>query len=255
MSFRAIQHGWQGQQSSSFGNFRRQRKADRPKLIDAGLVLHYDFGNGRCWNGVSTTCTDLSSTGETGTLVNSPSYNGSNGGTLDFDGTNDYLSTPSNVAFPSGSTARTICFWMNNPTGSWVQNANVFYFTGIQSNGLAFGIDFDTYPNLQIFTWGGGGNDLTLATTRLPESGWKNLCVSYDGNTKLTLWENGVRGNSGNFGSVRNTSANTIFVGTMQPSFADYYLGLMGQFALYNRELSDAEIWQNFASNRARYGI
>lgn len=251
----SVQRGWQGQQVSSFGNFFYQQRPYKPCLVTQGLVLHYDFGNGRCWDGSSTTCTDLSSTGATGTLTNGPIYNASNGGTLDFDGANDYLSTPSNAAFPSGSTARTICFWMNNPPGSWVVDSNVFYLTGVQSTGVAFGIDFDTYPSIQVFTWGGGGNDLIISTTRLPEDGWKNLCISYDGNTQITVWENGIRGNSANFSSIRNTSAASIYIGAMQPSFPNYYLGLMGQFALYNRELSDSEIWQNFYSNRARYGL
>lgn len=251
----SVQRGWQGQQSSSFGQFRHQRKPDRPRLIQAGLVLHYDFGNGGCWDGSATTCKDLSATGATGTLVNGPSYNGSNGGTLDFDGTNDYVSTPANAAFPSGSTARTICFWMNNPAGSWLANVNTFYFSGAQTNGNAFGIDFDTYPALQVFTWGGTGYDLNINTKYVPETGWKNICVSYNGNKTITLWENGIRGNSGDIAAATNTTSNAIYMGTLQPLYAEYYLGLVGQFALYNRELSDAEIWQNFASNRARYGL
>lgn len=251
----SVQRGWQGAQTSSFGQFRHQRKPDRYRLVDAGLVLHYDWGNGRCWNGSATTCTDLSSTGATGTLTNGPTYNGSNGGTLDFDGTNDYVSTPANAAFPSGASARTICFWMNNPAGSWVANANVFFLMGAQSASNAFGIDFDTFPALQVFTWGGGSNDLIINTKNLPSAGWKNLCISYNGDKTITIWENGVRGNSANLGAATNTTSNPIYVGAMFPSFPDYYLGLMGQFALYNRELSDAEIWQNFNSNRARYGL
>ena len=80
MTFKAITHGWQGKQVSSFGNFRRDRKASNPAVISDGLVLNVDGGNPLSYTGSGTTWTDLSSSATNATLTNSPTYDTSNNG-------------------------------------------------------------------------------------------------------------------------------------------------------------------------------
>lgn len=58
-----------------------------------GLVLCLDAGNTKSYPGSGTTWTDLSGRGNTGTLTNGPTYSSANGGSIVFDGTNDYVST------------------------------------------------------------------------------------------------------------------------------------------------------------------
>ena len=75
-----------------------------PKIVTNGLVLYYDVANPRSYPGSGTTIYDLSRNGYNGTLINSPTFDNTNGGALVFDGVDDY------VQFTS-TYAGTICFW------------------------------------------------------------------------------------------------------------------------------------------------
>jgi len=60
-----------------------------PKIVTDGLVLCLDAGNPKSYPGSGTTWTDLSGNSNNGTLVNGVGYNGSNLGSLSFDGVDD----------------------------------------------------------------------------------------------------------------------------------------------------------------------
>ena len=70
-------------------------------IVTDGLVLCLDAANPKSYPGSGTTWTDLSGNGNNGTLVNGVGYNSDNGGSLSFDGVNDYVSKSS---------------WVNPPT-------------------------------------------------------------------------------------------------------------------------------------------
>jgi hypothetical protein len=72
-------------------------------IVQSGLVLNLDAGVSSSYPGSGTTWTDLSGNGNTGTLTNGPTYNSANGGSLVFDGVDDYV----NVGTPS-------IVWKNN---------------------------------------------------------------------------------------------------------------------------------------------
>ena len=61
-----------------------------PTTVTSGLVLCLDAGNAKSYPGSGTVWTDLSGNGNTGTLINGPTYNSANGGSIVFDGVNDY---------------------------------------------------------------------------------------------------------------------------------------------------------------------
>ena len=66
-----------------------------PKIITDGLVLCLDAGNTKSYPGSGTSWSDLSGQGNTGTLVNGPTYSSADGGSIVFDGSNDYGSLSS----------------------------------------------------------------------------------------------------------------------------------------------------------------
>ena len=63
-----------------------------PKIVTNGLVLYLDAANKKSYPGSGTTWTDLSGNNNTGTLTNGPTFDSNNGGSIVFDGTNDYVS-------------------------------------------------------------------------------------------------------------------------------------------------------------------
>ena len=61
----------------------------------SNIVLYLDAANTNSYSGEGTTWTDLSGQSNNGTLINGPTYNSGNGGSLVFDGSNDYVSETS----------------------------------------------------------------------------------------------------------------------------------------------------------------
>jgi len=59
-------------------------------VIPSNLVLNLDAGDPLSYPGTGTTWYDLSGSGHTTTLVNGPTYSSLNGGSIVFDGVNDY---------------------------------------------------------------------------------------------------------------------------------------------------------------------
>jgi hypothetical protein len=66
-----------------------------PKIVTDGLVLYLDAANTKSYVSGSTTWNDISRGGNNGTLVNGPTFNRGNGGSIEFDGVDDYVTTNS----------------------------------------------------------------------------------------------------------------------------------------------------------------
>ena len=90
--------------------------AHSPSLVMNGLTLCLDAGNTKSYPGSGTTWTDLSGKGNTGTLVNTPTYSGVNGGTLSFNGSSQYVNCGN--ATNLQITVGTISAWFNANNGN-----------------------------------------------------------------------------------------------------------------------------------------
>jgi hypothetical protein len=224
-------------------------------IIKDGLVLCLDAANPKSYPGTGTTWFDLSGASNNGTLTNGPTYNTSNNGYMVFDGTNDHVLVNSNASIPYGSSARTISIWFYTNTTTWAADYNSLFFYGAGSSSNAFGIDFSTYPSMEVFTWGGVGRDLTFSTT-YSQVGWKNITVTYNGSTTILIYENGVFTQTLTLTSACDTTSSGVYIGALNPSvLSSYYDGNISQASIYNRALTATEIKQNFEAVRGRYGI
>ena len=86
--------------------------AHSPRIVTDELVLALDAGNTKSYPGSGTTWTDLIGSNN-GTLTNGPTYSSDDGGSIVFDGSNDYvqLSASSDLNFGTGNF--TIEGWFN----------------------------------------------------------------------------------------------------------------------------------------------
>ena len=76
-----------------------------PKISTDGLVLCLDAANTKSYPGSGTVWSDLSRGGNNGTLTNGPTFNSGNGGSIVFDGVNDYVDCGvSNISLPINIT-------------------------------------------------------------------------------------------------------------------------------------------------------
>jgi hypothetical protein len=222
-----------------------------PPIVTSGLVLNLDAGNLGSYPKSGTTWTDLSGSGNTGTLVNSPTFAGNS---FNFNGTNQYVSInrPQTITNTGSST---IQCWVNitlNTRGPFLGLGGITngFNIGI-SNGGVFSDTYDTAGSSLIlfitFT-----NIINFGT--LSSGGWKMITLVKE-NASYKMYVNDAQ-----FGTTKNDFAGNIITGSAYISFLNYTTNYYGQnpvgiALMYDRALTVAEITQNYNSTRGRFGI
>lgn len=243
MTYKEISRNGKGRQVSSFNNFRNYRKGGipTPSINTEGLVLYYDFGNGKCFPNTNTTVLDLSAQVNNGTLTNGPVYNRANNGIITFDGTNDSISCGNPASL--NVLNFTICVWVRNNSFSNYQNA---IFKGSALGGQ-YGLIFDSTGDWAIQPNIGAsfvGDPISLNT-------WNFFAGTYNG-TSTTTFRNGIQ--KSQYAVAQSSKGTVVSIGADTVN-GRYLNGSIGQAMIYNRPLSSSEIWQNFNATRGIYGI
>jgi hypothetical protein len=224
------------------------RQVDTP-VYNNGLVLNLDAGNANSYPGIGTTWFDLAA-GNNGTLVNGPTYDINNGGSLSFS-TNKYVTIPTGDSYNFGTTNFTIEGWVNFNSISTDQ-IFVSKFASWMSN-LDFVFRFE-FATRRIIFMGGDFSSISLQNTyNITTNTWYNYCVSRVSGV-TTLYLNGIAQMS-HTGSVNIPNDKTdIRLGYAQDN-TEPLNGRMSGFKVYNRGLSSTEILNNFNSTRGRFGL
>ena len=92
--------------------------AAAPTIVTNGLILNLDASNTSSYPGTGTVWTDLSGQNNNGTLVNGVGYSSVNGGTLTFDGVNDYVNMGNIFNFGTGDFTYEVVVLYNNLTSN-----------------------------------------------------------------------------------------------------------------------------------------
>ena len=230
-----------------------------PKVITDGLVLYLDAANPKSYPGSGTAWGDLSRGGNNGTLVNGPTFNAGNGGSIVFDGVNDYISTPiQNLNRPC-----TFSMWVNLNSLSGFQTffgqdtsqsitRGRFYF---QKGGATTGGIILNRVNFSIVLSDGGivpVNSNNVIVTNI----WYNYTAVLT-TTTLSLYENGILQNTVNDSNTFLTPNTTITLnsGYFNNGVVDYVKGKSSSFLIYNRALSAQEVLQNYNATKTRFGL
>ena len=82
------------------------------RIVTDGLALCLDAANSKSYPGSGSTWTDLSGNGNNATLTNGPTYSSANGGSIVFDGVNDYVA-PTGLTNALWQGNWTVSFWVN----------------------------------------------------------------------------------------------------------------------------------------------
>ena len=219
-------------------------------LSNSGLVLHLDAGNPASYSGSGTTWNDLSGNGSNVTLT-STTFNSANGGSIVFNGTSSYANFNANI----GSTnVVTLDMWvktnsLNSPTGAMYFGFNMYDAWTYQG-----GIGYNT----------GAGDLYGITSTKVNELGvegaWKHLVfVMYAGSkTNNKIYVNGINETlsqiQGTFNATNsNFNSGAGRISSWRNDF-NWYMNLnVASFKIYNRELSQQEITNNFNASRQRF--
>lgn len=238
-----------------------------PEIVNDGLVLHLDAANSRSYPGSGTVWNDLSENENDGNLVNGPSYNSNNNGSIYFDGTNNFSLSLYNNNDLDGDPNFAVEMWIKR-TGTI--NSNGYW--GLGGDTISKGINGYTWPGqtnkIGIDLWGNTtfhcGQDYPL--DKWVHITWVKFAPTFSTNT-IYIYVNNIRydstdflvqrGNSGVTPSLNVSDSTRGFViGRVGSTTNNYYAqGEIGSAKVYNRALSATEIKQNFEATRSRYGI
>ena len=219
-----------------------------PRIVTSGLVLALDAADSNSIMSGSTTWNDLSGNGHVGTLTNGPTFEYTNRGTVEFDGSNDRISLSNNHTLSSTSDWTLQTWVQSNQTSSQSP------YLGLLNSGTAGGSNYFYFEwNNRILASNSTGGSFAFQTGWSPELPLDNSMFL------LTL--------VGNFGSlevyvdtVKTTvnaplSGNLVFNSIMNANNNHSPGGGISTFSIYNRALTAQEVLQNYNANKTRFGL
>ena len=224
--------------------------AHSPSIVTSGLVLYLDAANSKSYPGSGTTWTDISGGGNIGTLAGGPTFATTSGGIISFDGSNDIVTIPNNVSLDTQTP--TVEVWVRtnatNQNGFWFEKGAVnTQYALFQEAGL-----------IQWRMYIGGITQLSTTTAvYMNNSNWYQVVGTFTtGSRKLYI--NGVLVSSdAQTGTIATNSGGMSLgaYGGATGTNAYFYNGSLAICRVYNRELSAAEILQNFNAMRGRFNV
>ena len=225
-----------------------------PNIITDGLVFYVDAANTKSYPGSGTVWNDISKGGNNGTLINGPTFNNANGGSIVFDGTNDYVNFGTNIFtnYLSGTTEFTCMFWCKKDAGdkqalmgSWQHTTRDGFFLQWYLNGtLYFGVS------------NGSSNNATVTVNW--EDRWFCLAGVFNGSltnnnrNKIYVDGNLTSYTPGTHITSFTTDVSELHIGSLQ-NYPTYTDGNIAQTLIYNRALSATEVLQNYNATKNRY--
>ena len=221
------------------------------RLTTANLFVNLDASKTASYPGTGTTWTDLQGN-DNGTLVNGPTFNAANGGSIVTDGVNDFIRVGRVTGTGTSTQSMTYELWVNpadndgnimsmsqnNPQDGW--NMPPIAASGGRFRGKV-------WANNYIFS-----NNFTQGT-------WYQVVLVWDyPNRTQLLYVNGVlNASQGGITYGSSNVDNFLYLGQQNPGADNtgMFGGRYGIFRIYNRALTANELLQNFNSNRRRFGL
>ncbi len=231
-----------------------------PHIVQDGLIFGIDAASERSYPGSGTNWTDI--VGDSNcALVNGPTFDSGNGGSIVLDGSDDYVLRSTTPTELQGDPSLTISMWVKRLTNE----GNYAGIWGIGGNAVNQGINSWWYLNtneITIDTWSRAtftsGQTYPLnewvfvtwqktagAMTRANCTIWKNT-TSYTG-TDLTV----LRSES-TAPAINNSG---ISLGTIHSAYGTKVNFAYATTLIYDKVLTSEEVIQNYNATKGRFGL
>jgi hypothetical protein len=218
-------------------------------VVTTGLQLYLDAGNASSYSGSGTNWTDLSGNGRNGTLTNNPTYSSADGGSIVFDGNNDFVQCSGSLTV----TAATFVTWIRRNGNQSSYDGILFNRNGTATTGISF---FET-TNKISYTWNDAVNTWGWDSgLTIPDLTWCMVAVSVT-STSATAYLCQSSGITSATNTVNHTSVvlDDIKIGQDDLTALRFFNGRIAVAQIYNIALSAEQVEQNFAADRSRFGI
>jgi hypothetical protein len=216
------------------------------------LVLHYNPAMSESYSGSGSSLIDLSGNGLTGTISNLTFSNPA----FTFNGSSSQVSIPDNATLEPGTGSWTIEVWFKNSGSSGTvigkynnggNSANISYALRLVSSNL-IRADFSNGATAQVTD-----NYTFTANT------WVQMVYVWDKtNNMIYTYSNGELKQTKNItisGGILNATTNLYLGSYNGGEYAQNFNGQMGTVRLYKKALNATEVFNNYNSNKATYGL
>jgi len=228
-------------------------------IVRSGLVLNLDAANPKSYTGSGTAWNDLSGNGNNATLVASPTYS-SGAITFNSSGTGQYANIPI-AAIPSGGNLVSVCCWVNLGNPGTPPAASVFTCS-MAGGSRVINIHLPWSDSVVYWDAGNSSGTYNRINTGTLTTGQKTGCHHWAFTKNATtgsmiIYLDGVNIASG---TGKTLALGTASVAASPCAIANFqgnanWNGSVSNFMIYNRDLTAAEISQNFEALRGRYNV
>jgi len=226
-------------------NYNATKKKYNPEenIVTDGLIFNIDPSKNTSYPGTGNTIYDLSGSGSTGALTNGPTFSALNGGSIVFDGTNDYIDYPRSSLYDFGSSDFTIMYWINSTAKDrW----NAVIDLNDAGGKMIIGIN-----NNLSWMWFTSSYNI-VGTINLCDGIWHQATISRIGST-LTHYVDGRVSVSTNVGATVVPSNNFLSIGRLVQTSSYGEIKLADVKIYKNRGLTQQEILQNYNATKNRF--
>lgn len=221
-------------------------------IVKDGLVLHLDAANVKSYPGSGSTWFDLSGNANNASLINSPSFNSSNGGSIVFDGVNQKgtFNTPI-----SSSSNQTYEIWTNAIASASTDGyAYILHNNAVDTSTGNSYLTIGIKPTQEYYAAFNGAYATMSSGVTANNSNIVNIVLSWDGLTQR-FYINGELKDSESLGATPLNFSNITSFGDDKSTTTRMIQGKIYLIKVYSKALSDVEIKQNFNALRGRYGV
>jgi len=235
--------------ANAWSNFTNQNRFDAStKLVNqSGLVLNLDAGVSSSYSGSGTTWTNLVGGGNNGTLTNGPTYSSANGGSIVFDGSNDYVNFGNILNIGTGQFSLEYFGKASTMTTNYakISSKGRYLLSGSWLISHSKNPDNNYYVAFEL------GDGVSFGTEILVDTVY-HVCFTRNDSNNIQLYLNGELKNS--LVSTYNfTNSTNYSIG--RSGTGEYWKGNMFSYRHYNRALTATEISQNYNASKSRYGL
>ena len=170
-----------------------------------------------------------------------------------FNGSSNYIDLGSDVIFKT-SGGWSVSSWFNL---TQVNSGNLYNFIG--ASAITYNSWFWTVYQSNLALWNMSPGAWYYGSTTILANTWYNavLVCSYDG-TRYQMYLNGIAEGGTHATYTWNADYSGLkigYIGRGDASNGRYFYGKYPNFQVYNKELTAAEVLQNFNATRKTYGI
>lgn len=218
----------------------------RRALSDAEILNNFNAVKSRYGYTNPPTWYDISGYGNNGTLTNGPTLNLNNGGSIVFDGTNDYVN------------AGSLNLQQNWTLEAWVNMSDSSFFglfgQGTTFTNQGFHIYYTNGPNGMVFAF--YSNDANYTNNYRPSTGvWYHWVFTYNSTTYAKqFYANGILQTPTSITQNIYQGSGQFNIGAVYSSPIGFANGRIAITRMYNKVLSATEVLNNFNAVKSRFG-